>query len=174
MAAVIGAIIALIGGFVQSRRHKDRLAVDIHMVWWMVWVVGIASVVGAGYHIFDGANTAELIGYTRGDGGFQWENAMGDLAIGVVGILAYWFRGHFWLCTIVVLTIQYVGGRPATSTTGWLRTTPSPTTSAFRCGPTSCCPSSCGRYTFCRGAQMVMPCRKPLCQKVSVLTCGCS
>ena len=109
MAAVIGAIIALIGGFVQSRRHKDRLAVDIHMVWWMVWVVGIASVVGAGYHIFDGANTAELIGYTRGDGGFQWENAMGDLAIGVVGIMAYWFRGHFWLCTIVVLTIQYVG-----------------------------------------------------------------
>jgi hypothetical protein len=36
-----------------------------------------------------------MIGYTRGDGGFQWENAMGDLAIGVVGIMAYWFRGHF-------------------------------------------------------------------------------
>ncbi|MCW2688465.1 MAG: integral rane protein [Mycobacterium sp.] len=78
------------------------------MVWWMVWVVGVASLVGAAYHIFDGAQTAELIGYTRGDGGFQWENAMGDMAIGVVGIMGYRFRGYFWLCTIVVL-IQYIG-----------------------------------------------------------------
>ena len=106
---LFAVVIALIGGIVSSRRHKDRLAVDIHMVWWMVWVVGIGSVVGAGYHVFDGAQTAELIGYTRGDGGFQWENAMGDLAIGVVGVMAYWFRGHFWLATIVVLTVQYVG-----------------------------------------------------------------
>jgi vacuolar-type H+-ATPase subunit I/STV1 len=106
---ILMVVIALIGGFVQSRRHKDRLAVDIHMVWWMVWVVGIASIVGAGYHIFDGPQTAELIGYTRGDGGFEWENAMGDLAIGVVGVMAYWFRAHFWLATIVVLTVQYVG-----------------------------------------------------------------
>ena len=30
-------------------------------------------------------------------------------AIGVIGIMAYWFRGHFWLCTIVVLTVQFFG-----------------------------------------------------------------
>lgn len=109
MGTVIAVVIALIGGFVQARRHQDRPAIDVHMGWWMFWVVGIASIVGAGFHIFDGPATAELIGYTRGDGGFQWENAMGDLAIGVVGIMAYWFRGHFWLCTIVVLTVQYIG-----------------------------------------------------------------
>ena len=109
MFTVIAVVIALIGGIVSSRRHRDRPAADVHMVWWMVWVVGIASVAGAGAHIFDGANVAEMIGYTRGDGGFQWENAMGDLAIGVAGIMAYWFRGHFWLATIVVLTIQYIG-----------------------------------------------------------------
>ncbi len=34
---------------------------------------------------------------------------MGDLAIGVLGIMAYWFRGHFWLAMIVVLTTRYVG-----------------------------------------------------------------
>lgn len=34
---------------------------------------------------------------------------MGDKSIGVIGILAYLFRGHFWLCTIIVLTIQYIG-----------------------------------------------------------------
>ena len=95
MGVIIGAIVALIGGFIQSRRHQDRVAADIHMVWWMVLVVGIGSIFGAAYHIFDGEQTAELIGYTRGDGGFQWENAMGDVAIGVVGVMAYWYRGHF-------------------------------------------------------------------------------
>lgn len=109
MPTIIAVIVALIGGFVQSRRHRDKLAVDVHLVWWMVWVVGIASLIGAAFHIFDGPQIAELIGYTRGNGGFQWENAMGDTAIGVVGILAYWFRGNFWLCAIIVLTIQYVG-----------------------------------------------------------------
>ena len=29
---VIAVVIALIGGFVSSRPHKDRLAVDIHVV----------------------------------------------------------------------------------------------------------------------------------------------
>ncbi|MCH9640329.1 MAG: hypothetical protein K0U71_01315 [Actinomycetia bacterium] len=109
MPTILAVAVALIGGFVQSRRHKDRPAADIHLVWWMVAVVGVASVIGAGFHIFDGPHIAEMIGYTRGNGGFQWENAMGDLAIGVVGIMSYWFRGHFWLCVLVVLTIQYVG-----------------------------------------------------------------
>jgi hypothetical protein len=108
MAAILAVLVALIGGFMQSSRHPDRLAVDVHMVWWM-GVVGVASVLGAGYLIFDGAQSAEWIGYTQGDGGFQWETAMGDLAIGVLGIMAYPFRGHFWLATIVVLTIRYVG-----------------------------------------------------------------
>ncbi len=26
---------------------------------------------------------------------------MGDLAVGVPGIMAYWFRGHFWLTTTI-------------------------------------------------------------------------
>lgn len=109
MFTIVGVIVALIGAFVQSRRHRHRPAADIHMLWWMVLIVGVVSIIGAGYNVFDGERTAELIGYTRGDGGFQWENAMGDLAIGVVGLMAYRFRGHFWLATIVVLTIQYVG-----------------------------------------------------------------
>ncbi|WP_099022302.1 DUF6790 family protein [Mycolicibacterium palauense] len=109
MNVLIAVLVALIGGFVQAHRSRDRPAVDAHLVWWMVVVVGVGSIVGALYHIFDGAQTAELIGYTRGDGGFQWENAMGDLGVGVLGIMGYWYRGHFWLATIVMLTVQYIG-----------------------------------------------------------------
>lgn len=109
MTTVLAVVIAVVGGFVQTRRHPGRPAADVHLVWWMVWVVGVASIVAAAFHIFAGPQTAEMIGYTRGDGGFQWENAMGDLAIGVAGLMAARFRGHFWLATIVVLTVQYVG-----------------------------------------------------------------
>ena len=108
MGIIVAVIVALIGGFVQSGRHPDRLAVDVHMVWWMA-VVAAGSVLGAGYLIFDGAQTAEWIGYVRGDGGFQWQTAMSELAIGVLGTMAYWFRGYFWLPTIVALTTQSVG-----------------------------------------------------------------
>jgi hypothetical protein len=39
------------------------------------------------FHIFDGEQVAKEICFTRGDGGFQFENAMGDLSIGVAGFV---------------------------------------------------------------------------------------
>ncbi|CKL72545.1 integral membrane protein [Mycobacterium tuberculosis] len=160
MFTIVGVIVALIGAFVQSRRHRHRPAADIHMLWWMVLIVGVVSIIGAGYHVFDGERTAELIGYTRGDGGFQWENAMGDLAIGVVGLMAYRFRGHFWLATIVVLTIQYVGDAAGHIYYWVVENNTNHTTSASRCGPTSCYPSSCGRSMRGRGTATATRCRK--------------
>ena len=71
----------------------------------------------------------------------------GDLAIGVVGVMSYWYRGNFWLATLVVLTVQYVGDA-AGHLYFWLaQETPSPTTSVCRSSPTSSCPSSCGCCT---------------------------
>ena len=79
------------------------------LLWWLALAVGVAGIAGAAFHVFDGPAIAEMIGYTRGDGGFQFENAMGDLAIGVAGVLCIWIRGNFWLATIVVTSIQYYG-----------------------------------------------------------------
>ncbi len=40
MFTIVGVIVALIGAFVQSRRHRHRPAADIHMpVQWMVLIV---------------------------------------------------------------------------------------------------------------------------------------
>jgi Family of unknown function (DUF6790) len=65
-------------------------------------IVILVAILGGGIlqaaaHAFDGPAAAESIGFTRGAGGFQFENAMGDLAIGVVGILCYRFRDQWWL-----------------------------------------------------------------------------
>jgi hypothetical protein len=113
MPALVFALIAVIGAAVSVHRQRGRgdsaLAVDTLMVWWLVVAVGVAGVVGSLFHIFDGKQIAEQIGYTRGDGGFQFENAMGDMAIGVAAILARWFRGYYWLAIAIVLSIQYLG-----------------------------------------------------------------
>jgi len=111
MPTVILAIIALVGAAIHIRRHRDqdRLAVDTFFIWWMVAAIGIGSILGAMFHVFDGKEVAEGIGFTRGDGGFQFENAMGDLAIGVAGVLCFRFKGLFWLATVIMMSIQYLG-----------------------------------------------------------------
>jgi hypothetical protein len=113
MPSLLFALIAVAGATVAIARHRRHgesgLAVDTLMVWWLVVAVGLGAVVGALFHLFDGKQIAEQIGYTRGDGGFQFENAMGDMAIGVAAILGRWFRGYFWLAVLVMLSIQYLG-----------------------------------------------------------------
>jgi hypothetical protein len=113
MPSLIFALIAVAGAAITVARHRRHgtsgLAVDTFMVWWLVVAVGVGAVVGALFHLFDGRQIAEQIGYTRGDGGFQFENAMGDMAIGVAAILGRWLRGYFWLAVVIVLSIQYLG-----------------------------------------------------------------
>jgi hypothetical protein len=53
---------------------------------------------------------AKEICFTRGDGGFQFENAMGDLSIWVAGFVCLLIRDpRFWLAVIIVTTILYRG-----------------------------------------------------------------
>jgi hypothetical protein len=49
--------------------------------------IGVAGIVGALFHLFDGPTIAKEIGFTRGDGGFQTEVGFGDLALGVAAVL---------------------------------------------------------------------------------------
>ena len=112
MTTVIAAILALVGAFIHTRRRSKTGAastIDTYLVWWLVLAIGIGSVITSAAHLFDGPATAEMIGYARGEGGFQFENAMADLSIGIAGILCYRFRGYFWMATLVVASVQYIG-----------------------------------------------------------------
>ncbi|ROO86359.1 hypothetical protein EDD29_3923 [Actinocorallia herbida] len=114
MQLVAIAAIALIGAAIhwtRKRRTPTRPgeAADTFLVWWLAVAIGIGGILGACAHLFDGPGTAEMIGYTRGNGGFQYENAMGDLSIGIAGVLCIWYRGNFWLAVIIIMSIQYLG-----------------------------------------------------------------
>lgn len=102
-----------VGAFHASRGRADRSRgenIAIILRWWLGITVGLGSLFGAAFHIFDATETAKQICFTRGDGGFQFENAMGDLAIGVAAFLCIWIRHPmFWAAVILVMSIQYLG-----------------------------------------------------------------
>jgi hypothetical protein len=111
--SVLYAVVALLGAAVQLWRHPgdrgpDR-ALEVLLVWWIVWTIGISGIVGALFHLLDGPGIAKEIGFTRGDGGFQSEVGFGDLALGVAAVLCIWIRDRYWLAILVVGTISLWG-----------------------------------------------------------------
>lgn len=113
MIFVLYALIALVGAGAHLWRHREgrtpTQTVETLLLWWIVVTLGIAGIVGGLFHLFDGAQVASEIGFTRGDGGFQTEVAFGDIAVGVAAVLCIWFRDRFWLAVIVVATISLWG-----------------------------------------------------------------
>jgi hypothetical protein len=110
---IVYALVAVLGAAVHLWRHPaDRAApraIEVALVWWIVVTIGVAGIVGAGFHLFDGADIAREIGFTRGDGGFQTEVGFGDLALGVAAVLCIWFRDRYLLAIIVVAMISLWG-----------------------------------------------------------------
>lgn len=113
MIYVVYALVAVLGTAVHLWRHAaDRAAgraVEVALIWWIVVTIGIAGIVGAGFHLFDGPAIDREIGFTRGDGGFQTEVGFGDLALGVVAVLAIWLRDRFLLAVVIVAAISLWG-----------------------------------------------------------------
>lgn len=113
MIYVVYALTAVLGAAIHLWRHPaDRRrgrAIEVALVWWVVVTIGVAGIVGAGFHLFDGPGIAREIGFTRGDGGFQTEVGFGDLALGVAAVLCVWFRDRYLLAVIVVASISLWG-----------------------------------------------------------------
>ncbi|MCB0862017.1 MAG: hypothetical protein KDB66_02260 [Solirubrobacterales bacterium] len=111
-------LVALIGAGIHLARHKDQRGTAevsrVLLMYWLALAIGLGSIFGAAFHVFDAKETAEQIGFVpwnaTGTGAFQFENAMGDLAIGVAGLLCLWIRdAKFWLAVIIIATIQFWG-----------------------------------------------------------------
>lgn len=111
MIYVLYALVALLGSGIQLWRQPAQRgrAVEVVLLWWLVVAIGVAGIVGALFHLFDGARIAEEIGFTRGDGGFQTEVGFGDLALGVAAVLCIWFRDRYWLAIVLVATVSLWG-----------------------------------------------------------------
>lgn len=55
--------------------------------------------------------TAKMIGWPT-DNPFQFEVAMMNLSIGLLGLMCFWFHGNFWLATLSAKP-QWAGAAPS-------------------------------------------------------------
>jgi hypothetical protein len=111
---IFWGVVALLFAGVHLLRHKEprtrETVIEWLLVYWLMIALGLAGIVGGLYHLFDGAQIAEEIGFTRGDGGFQTEVAFADIAIGVAAFLSRFIRDPmYWLAVLIVATISLWG-----------------------------------------------------------------
>jgi hypothetical protein len=105
---VLGVVVGGVHLFLDKQpRTKARVA-QVLLLWQLVISVGVLSILFfIGHTVFADASAA-AIGWSAGSP-FQYEVALANLHIGVMGILCYWIRGNFWLATVIAFSIQWVG-----------------------------------------------------------------
>lgn len=82
--------------------------VDAVLCWVLVIQVGGGGIWAFLGHYFKSDEIAGYIGWPAGNP-FQKEIAFTNLALGVCGVLCYFFRDGFWLATIVFVSVFLLG-----------------------------------------------------------------
>lgn len=103
------AILFTLGEIIyRKKQRKTNIYAEIFLSYILFFYLGLSALFGAYSNIFQGAQTAALIGWPANPF-FQFEIGIANLAFGVLGLLSYWIRGRFWESTIIGWSILYVG-----------------------------------------------------------------
>ena len=133
---VLSLIVGAIHLFRDKRPRTASHVAEVLLLWLLVINVGIGGVFGFIGHAVFADRAAESIGWPTGNP-FQFEVAVANLAVGVLGILCYWFRDQFWLATVIGNVVWQLGDAVGHIRQSSLRTTGPLTTPDRRYGPTS-------------------------------------
>lgn len=95
------AIVYLLVDKQPRTRHR---VIRVFLLSFLVISVGIASLIGFIGHVFFADRVAIDIGWATGSP-FQQEVGFANLAIGILGITCIWFRGNYWVATVIAATI---------------------------------------------------------------------
>ena len=99
--------IALLGATISVFAKKDKKAnkvIKTFLLWVIALNVGVTGLIGFAAQTFIADNVALMIGWMPGSP-FQFEVAVANLMMGVLGLMCIWFEADFWLATIVSTTI---------------------------------------------------------------------
>jgi hypothetical protein len=91
-----------------SMKHKELSVAEILLSYILFFNIGLMSLIAFSGHIFNPNEIAKLIGWAPGNP-FQFEVGVADLAFGVLGVLAIYYRGLFWLATVIGSSIFLLG-----------------------------------------------------------------
>ncbi|MDD3985043.1 MAG: hypothetical protein PHY59_03935 [Methanobacterium sp.] len=93
---------------IKNKPLDTKKILEIFLLTFLVIAVGIGSIWAFIGHYFLSAQVAANIGWAFGSP-FQQEVAFANLAIGMLGILCYWFRDNFWTATVISSSIFLLG-----------------------------------------------------------------
>jgi hypothetical protein len=105
---VLTLVVAAIHLFRDTGPRTTGRVAEVLLLWFLVIYVGVGGVFGFIGHTVFADIAAVSIGWPAGNP-FQTEVAVANLAIGVLGILCYWFRDQFWLATVVANAVWQLG-----------------------------------------------------------------
>lgn len=78
------------------------------LLWLLVIKIGLGGLWAFLGHYFKSDDIARYIGWPAGNP-FQKEVAVTNLALGICGVMCFFFRDGFWLATIVFATVFLIG-----------------------------------------------------------------
>lgn len=101
---------AVICSLIHLSRVKKRttpVVIETLLLWFMVWCIGGQGIFAATFQILMPEKIAAGIGWSRSP--FEFEVAVGNLGMGVAGLLALVWRGKYWLGPIITYLIFIYG-----------------------------------------------------------------
>ncbi len=103
MYSIVLLVFGTILGILQITVMKTEI-LSAFLLGYLVSNVGIQGIFAFFGHFFKSDEVAKRIGWSQGNP-FQKEIAFANLSMGFLGIMCIWFRGEFWLATIVVRSV---------------------------------------------------------------------
>ncbi|HVA37665.1 MAG TPA: DUF6790 family protein [Candidatus Dormibacteraeota bacterium] len=93
---------------VEPRSRNGAGVVEALLMYGLAFVVGLGGLWAASGHLLIPNRVAAMIGWPPGSP-FQFEVGIANAAIGVLGILALWMRGNFWVAAVIASTVWLWG-----------------------------------------------------------------
>lgn len=104
----LALILALVNIVLAKKTRTAVLVIELVLLYQLVIAVGLMGLMAAYGHTVNADQTATMIGWPTGSP-FQFEVAMCNLGLGVLGLLCIFFRGNFWLATVIYTSVFFWG-----------------------------------------------------------------
>lgn len=104
----LGIISALVHFFITGFPNNASEVSSILLLHQFIVTFGLVGIIGVVWNIIYADRTAKDLGWPGGP--FQIKYGFSQLGLGIMGILAIWFGGTFWLGVIVTMYIYGLSG----------------------------------------------------------------
>ncbi len=105
---VLSFIVAGLHIYRDKQPRTGKRIAEIVLLWLLVINTGFGGIWAFMGHTFAADEVAASIGWPAGNP-FQTEVAVANLAIGILGILCYWFRDNFWTAAVIATSVWLLG-----------------------------------------------------------------